>query len=218
MRWSTWSRRSETGQSGVCRERLLRGENMASKDLIDGLNEALNREISTFLRYMLQAAQIKGAPWEAARTMYEAEVADEVEHAQYLAQAIVIHAPARYRAGSRRCQTLHKAGRAGRARRPDRAQAPHGRAGRRRAAARSAHAAPAGLRPRCPCGFKVRAGEQAAAPGVLPSRQIPPSAPRPCGRGRIEARVRASDARMRGQGADRIRPLTGRWREAPGDG
>jgi bacterioferritin (cytochrome b1) len=64
---------------------------MASKDLIDGLNQALNREISTFLRYMLQAAQIKGAPWEAARTMYEAEVADEVEHAQYLAQAIVIH-------------------------------------------------------------------------------------------------------------------------------
>lgn len=61
---------------------------MASKELIDGLNHALNREISTFLRYMLQAAAIKGAQWDAVRNMYLSEVQDEVGHAQFLATAI----------------------------------------------------------------------------------------------------------------------------------
>lgn len=63
---------------------------MASQELIDGLNHALNREISTFLRYMLQASQIKGAAWEAVRTMYSEEVPDEVGHAQYLSEKIVV--------------------------------------------------------------------------------------------------------------------------------
>ncbi len=63
---------------------------MASQELLNKLNEALNREVSTFLRYMLQGASIKGAEWESVRQMYLAEVADEVAHAQYLAAKIVM--------------------------------------------------------------------------------------------------------------------------------
>lgn len=63
---------------------------MASQELIDGLNQALNREVTTFLRYMLQAAQIKGALWEPVRQMYAEEVPDEVGHATYLAEKIVM--------------------------------------------------------------------------------------------------------------------------------
>ena len=63
---------------------------MASAELIKGLNHALNREVSTFLRYMLQGASIKGAEWEPARQMYLSEVTDEVGHAQYLADKIVM--------------------------------------------------------------------------------------------------------------------------------
>ena len=56
----------------------------AEEVLIQGLNEQLNREVSTFLRYMLQAASITGAQNEPVRAMYLEEVADEVGHAQYL--------------------------------------------------------------------------------------------------------------------------------------
>jgi bacterioferritin len=63
---------------------------MATQELITGLNEQLNREVTTFLRYMLQAASIKGAHYEAVRQMYLAEVADEVGHAQYLANQIAM--------------------------------------------------------------------------------------------------------------------------------
>jgi bacterioferritin len=63
---------------------------MARKQLIDGLNRQLNREVSTFLRYMLQAAQIKGAEHETVRRMYLEEVGDEVGHAQYLAGQLVM--------------------------------------------------------------------------------------------------------------------------------
>ena len=59
-------------------------------EIIRGLNHALNREVSTFLRYMLQSALIKGAQWEPVRMMYAEEVADEVGHAQYLADKIVM--------------------------------------------------------------------------------------------------------------------------------
>lgn len=62
---------------------------MAAKTLIEGLNDALNAEVTTFLRYMLQGASIRGAQWEGVRNMYLAEVQDEVGHAQYLANAIV---------------------------------------------------------------------------------------------------------------------------------
>jgi bacterioferritin len=63
---------------------------MASDELIQGLNDQLNREVSTFLRYMLQAASIKGAQNQGVRQMYLAEVSDEVGHAQYLANQIVM--------------------------------------------------------------------------------------------------------------------------------
>ena len=60
------------------------------QELIDKLNDALNREVSTFLRYILQAASIKGAEWDSVRKLYDAEVVDEVGHAQYLANKIVM--------------------------------------------------------------------------------------------------------------------------------
>lgn len=62
---------------------------MDRQELIDGLNEQLNREVTTFLRYMLQAASITGAKNEPVREMYLEEVTDEVGHAQYLANQIV---------------------------------------------------------------------------------------------------------------------------------
>ena len=63
---------------------------MASKELIDGLQHALNREVSTFLRYMLQSSMIKGIQNQPVRDMYGAEVTDEIGHAQYLADKIVM--------------------------------------------------------------------------------------------------------------------------------
>jgi bacterioferritin len=61
---------------------------MAHEDLIQALNQQLNREVTTFLRYMLQGASIKGASFEPVRQMYLQEVTDEVGHAQYLANQI----------------------------------------------------------------------------------------------------------------------------------
>jgi len=62
---------------------------MTDQALINALNEQLNREVSTFLRYMLQGASIKGAEYEPVRQMYLQEVTDEVGHAQELANQIV---------------------------------------------------------------------------------------------------------------------------------
>jgi bacterioferritin len=63
---------------------------MPSQELMTGLNDQLNREVTTFLRYMLQAASIKGAQWQGVRDMYQSEVTDEVGHAQYLADQNVM--------------------------------------------------------------------------------------------------------------------------------
>jgi bacterioferritin len=63
---------------------------MNNEELIEALNHALNREITTFLRYLLQAAKIKGAAWESVWSMYREEVSEEVGHAQYLAERIVM--------------------------------------------------------------------------------------------------------------------------------
>lgn len=60
------------------------------EQLIAGLNDQLNREVTTFLRYILQAASIKGAEWDPVREMYLREVGGEVGHAQYLANQIVM--------------------------------------------------------------------------------------------------------------------------------
>lgn len=61
---------------------------MSQEILIQKLNVQLNREVTTFLRYLLQAAAIKGAQYESVRAMYLGEVGDEVGHAQYLANQI----------------------------------------------------------------------------------------------------------------------------------
>ena len=63
---------------------------MSAQELVAGLNDQLNREVTTFLRYLLQAAAIKGAEYEPVRQMYLDEVLDEVGHAQYLANQIVL--------------------------------------------------------------------------------------------------------------------------------
>ena len=63
---------------------------MASQALIDGLNQQLGREITTFLRYMAQAAAIAKFEHESVRKMYLEEVNDEVGHAQYLMNQIVM--------------------------------------------------------------------------------------------------------------------------------
>jgi bacterioferritin len=61
---------------------------MKHDTLIQLLNQQLNREVKTFLRYILQAASIKGAAHEPIRQIYLAEVTDEVGHAQFLANQI----------------------------------------------------------------------------------------------------------------------------------
>jgi bacterioferritin len=87
---------------------------MANPELLDGLNDQLNREVTTFLRYMLQAASIKGAQWQNVREMYQAEVTDEVGHVQYLADQISMLGGARHPRRTDGCQELHAAGRPGR--------------------------------------------------------------------------------------------------------
>jgi bacterioferritin len=62
---------------------------MANETLIEGLNEALNRELSTILRYMLQGSIIRGRQNQPLPQMYRDEVGDEIGHAQYLADKIV---------------------------------------------------------------------------------------------------------------------------------
>ena len=63
---------------------------MVNNKLIYGLNELLNREVKTFLRYMLQGVSIKGVEYESVREMYLDEVLDQVKHAQYPANQIVM--------------------------------------------------------------------------------------------------------------------------------
>jgi hypothetical protein len=63
---------------------------VSKQQIVDELNRAMNREVAAFLRHMLQAASIKGAQWDSARRVYQAGVTEEVEHAQYLADKIVM--------------------------------------------------------------------------------------------------------------------------------
>lgn len=57
--------------------------------LISAMNDALNREISTAVRYLVESAKIQGRQNEPLREMYRREIADELGHAQYLADKIV---------------------------------------------------------------------------------------------------------------------------------
>ena len=63
---------------------------MADQTLLTGLNEALNRELSTIIRYLLQGSMIRGRRNQSLRQMYREEVVDEIGHAQYLADKIVM--------------------------------------------------------------------------------------------------------------------------------
>lgn len=60
-----------------------------NRKLIEGLNEAFNCEIATSIRYLLQGSAIRGRANQPLREMYREEVADEMGHAQYLADTIV---------------------------------------------------------------------------------------------------------------------------------
>ncbi len=62
----------------------------ASDELLQGLNHAFNREITTLLRYVQQASRIAGAQWSSVRDVYLREIPDELGHAQYLADKIVM--------------------------------------------------------------------------------------------------------------------------------
>jgi bacterioferritin len=58
--------------------------------LINAMNDALNREISTAVRYLVQSSRIQGRQNEPLRQMYRREVSEELGHAQYLADKIVM--------------------------------------------------------------------------------------------------------------------------------
>lgn len=58
--------------------------------LIEELNDAFNREITTVIRYLLQGSTIRGLANERLRQTYRGEVNDELRHAQYLADKIVM--------------------------------------------------------------------------------------------------------------------------------
>lgn len=53
------------------------------------MNEAPSREISTMVRYLVQASSIHGSRNEPSRNMYRKEISGELGHAQYLADKIV---------------------------------------------------------------------------------------------------------------------------------
>jgi bacterioferritin len=63
---------------------------MSAESLVAGLNEALNRELSTIIRYLLQGSMIRGRQNQFLRQMYRSEVGDEIGHAQYLADKIIM--------------------------------------------------------------------------------------------------------------------------------
>lgn len=64
--------------------------NAKMKKLIDGLNNDLAEELGTIVRYIQQAAEARGALGHELRELLTKEVADEIGHAQYLADKISI--------------------------------------------------------------------------------------------------------------------------------
>ncbi len=63
---------------------------MTNGKIITAMNEALNREISTTVRYLVESSKIQGRQNESLREMYRREITDELGHAQYLADKIVM--------------------------------------------------------------------------------------------------------------------------------
>ncbi|MDQ3024395.1 MAG: hypothetical protein M3R04_08450 [bacterium] len=66
------------------------GNTEASKEITEALAHALNREVSTILRYLVQGSMVMGAQWDSVRTMYHTEAVAEMVHAKYLADKLVI--------------------------------------------------------------------------------------------------------------------------------
>ncbi len=63
---------------------------MADKqELIEGLNEDLNRELEAVLRYLYHSATATGWLGHELREMLKSEIAGELNHAVYLADKIV---------------------------------------------------------------------------------------------------------------------------------
>lgn len=65
------------------------GKGGAKQALIDGLNEDLAAEYQAVISYLLYSQQVHGAPRLELATFMESEIADELEHAKYLAHKII---------------------------------------------------------------------------------------------------------------------------------
>lgn len=57
--------------------------------LIDGLNEDLANEYAAVIQYLYNAAAVPGVHRVTLKEFFSREIADEIEHAQYLAEQIV---------------------------------------------------------------------------------------------------------------------------------
>jgi bacterioferritin len=65
-------------------------QSQANPQIVQALQHALNREVSTILRYLVQGSMVMGAQWDSVRTMYHAEAVGEMAHAKYLADKLVM--------------------------------------------------------------------------------------------------------------------------------
>lgn len=59
------------------------------KCLIEGLNNDMNAELNTIIRYIRHASVLKGLAGHEVRELLQKEIMDEVKHAIYLADKIV---------------------------------------------------------------------------------------------------------------------------------
>ncbi len=59
------------------------------KRLIEGLNNDMNAELNTIIRYIRHASVLKGLAGHEVRELLQKEIMDEVKHATYLADKIV---------------------------------------------------------------------------------------------------------------------------------
>lgn len=57
--------------------------------LINLLNRQFNREVNTLLRYLIEAASMRGPEDSVVRSLYLKEIGEKVDHAQSLADQIV---------------------------------------------------------------------------------------------------------------------------------
>ena len=62
---------------------------MTKEALVNGLNDDLNREVNTLIRYLFQASILKGHVGREVRELLEEDLTGELKHAQFLADKIV---------------------------------------------------------------------------------------------------------------------------------